>query len=1069
MLNNSASSSQSPEVIVVEASAGSGKTYRLAKRYLSLLINPRLDIEHIPLRSILAITFTNKATVEMKERILEFLKRIAFDSFTSKEIEQDLFESLKVEKVFARQKAGRIMDELIRHYSFFQIQTIDSFINALLLGCALRIGRSSHFAIKRDYQRYLNYCLDVVIEQAAHDTAVYTLLEDFLEHYLFVENQKGWFPKEDILDLMASLFKLCNKYGGVFEAYAIKGSDVIKKKIELFKEIVALAEHAPEGMHKQAQNSLLNFVRKSDEIFGTKDLPAKLQDPQVPMNKNVRCPAAYEKKWQKVHESIKELVELEATAFYNPYIQLFHRMLDSFQTISRKEDVLFLEELNRTARSLFGEDGVTVAELYYRLATRFRHYLIDEFQDTSILQWRNLHIMVEEALSTGGSLFYVGDKKQAIYRFRGGESRLFDTVKQEFTHFNVRDEQLAKNWRSQRAIVEFNNRIFSEDNLRKALQDSGIAEELFGNTQQQDEIIAVFKDASQEYRKDLDRGYVQVERLSEDSQQERNKLMQEKVLSLIKELHARFHYEDITILARDNEEVELVTSWLLSADIPVESEKTLNILQNHLIKELVSFLTFLQSPIDDLSFATFILGDVFSSISGISREAMREFMFTQRKERRDPTPISLYHRFREAYPRVWDTYIDAFFKSVGFISGYELCISIYQRFAIMDTFPSAQAFFMKLLELVKEKEDEYVGLGELLAYLKDAQEEDLYVSVPQSDSVKILTIHKAKGLEFPAVIIPFLRIDINPETAGKGTASYVIPVFRIPDEWSGTSPLWGSSEADEQKLGLVRIPKYSIPYSERLKAIFADAYKKGCIDEVNALYVALTRAQHELYVFIPAKSGVSKNKARFLIPEELISCGAQHRYAKKKKENEQSFLDVPLSHYKEWKELLKDEFGDAQSIQNRSRILQGNVLHRMLFGISVCTEKNVKDLIASAVEDVRIQYPFLTDFTHYEQKLDRLLHKKELKPFFFVTDGEVHCEKTVVNHFGDTKRIDRLIMSDKEAIVVDYKSTRDNHDAHVQQIKEYMSIIVQLYPKKHVTGYLLYLDELNMERLADAG
>lgn len=1043
----------SPEVIVVEASAGSGKTYRLAKRYLSLLINPGLGLDQIPLRSILAITFTNKATVEMKERILELLKRIAFDAFTGKEQEQDLYASLNVEKNAAQQKARRIMDELVRHYSFFQVQTIDSFINALLLGCALRIGRSSRFSIKRDYRRYLAYALDVVIEQAAQDKAVYKLLEEFLEQYLFVENRKGWFPKEDILELMASLFQLANKYGSLFHEYGIKGSDVIKKKISLFEKIHHLAEHAPEGIPQQTRNALANFIDKSNNIFETRDLPSKLQELGVPMNKGSHCPSAYAKKWQNAHREIQELVELEAVAFYNPYVRLFHLLLDSFQSLSRKEDVLFLEELNRTARLLFGsadgspEDGITVAELYYRLATRFRHYLIDEFQDTSELQWRNLEPMIEEALATGGSLFYVGDKKQALYRFRGGESRLFDTIQRKFAHFNVREEQLAKNYRSQRAIVAFNNRIFSQDNLRRALQDSGISEELLGSVPLQDEIIAVFKDAAQEYRKDLDKGYVFIERLNEKSQEERNRIMREKLLLLLQELRQRFGYEDIAILTRDNQEVEMVTSWLLSADIPVESEKTLNILQNSLMRELWAFMRFLQSPIDDLSFAAFIVGEIFSSASGLSRETMRTFLFTLHKDRQYQPAASVYHRFREAYPQAWDRCIDEFFKSVGFISPYELCIGMYRKFSVMEKFRANQAFFMKLLELIQEKEDEYVGLGEFLTYLKDAPEEDLYVSVPQSNSVKILTVHKAKGLEFPAVIIPFLRMDINPENAGKGTASYAI-------------------ETEDRKLGLVRVPKYCLPYSERLRRIYADAYTKACIDELNALYVAFTRAQHELYVFIPAKSGVSKNKARFLIPEDIASSGIAAAYAPKKRETAQAFLDIPASAYQEWKALLKDEFGDAQRIHNRTGMLEGTILHMMLSGITVCTEENVHDLIAQAVRNTKAQYPFVKDFSRYEQRLHQLLHTEELRPFFFMSGAEVSCEKEVVNGFGDTKRLDRCMVKEKEVVILEYKSTRDSRDAHMRQVQEYMGVLAGIYREKEVRAFLVYLDELRCEEVS---
>ena len=167
---------------IYRSSAGSGKTYALAKRYIQLLINPNLALDQIPLRNILAITFTNKATIEMKERILELLKKIAFDAFSSEQAGRDIFDMLGVDKKYAQDKALRIMNELITHYNFFQIQTIDSFINALLLGCAFTIDRSAHFKIKKDYGWYLAYCLDLAIEDAASNNEVFSFFEEFLEH-----------------------------------------------------------------------------------------------------------------------------------------------------------------------------------------------------------------------------------------------------------------------------------------------------------------------------------------------------------------------------------------------------------------------------------------------------------------------------------------------------------------------------------------------------------------------------------------------------------------------------------------------------------------------------------------------------------------------------------------------------------------------------------------------------------------------------------------------------------------------------------------------------------------------
>src|SRR3989338_2339124 len=188
---------QFPEVRVVEASAGSGKTYALAKRYVQLLLTPSLISENISMRQILAITFTNKASLEMKARILHFLKKIALGQLSVLETE-DILKPIQLDPIKASQRAFSVMEELIRQYNFFQVQTIDSFINALLSGCALKVGLSANFKIKTKSREYLGYSLDQLIDQAHDKREIYTIFENFLHQYLFIENRSGWFPKKDI-------------------------------------------------------------------------------------------------------------------------------------------------------------------------------------------------------------------------------------------------------------------------------------------------------------------------------------------------------------------------------------------------------------------------------------------------------------------------------------------------------------------------------------------------------------------------------------------------------------------------------------------------------------------------------------------------------------------------------------------------------------------------------------------------------------------------------------------------------------------------------------------------------
>ncbi|MFO8052428.1 MAG: UvrD-helicase domain-containing protein [Candidatus Omnitrophota bacterium] len=1032
---------KSPQIAIVEASAGSGKTYALAKRFLQILINhsaPSADY----LRTILAITFTNKAAYEMKERILEILKNIALDSFPTAEQKKDILDSLGVNYDFARQRAYLLIEEIIGHYSYFGVKTIDSFINSLLLGCSLHIGRSATFKIKRDYKDYLLYALDSLIDRSLSDQDLNQELNDFLRHYLFVENRSSWFPKNKILDLMIALFELVNRYGKDFSKYETDIDSLLKAKSRLYKKIKELAKNFPDNINKNSKNSILHFIEQSNQQFEIAKLPNSLSKQYPSLNKKGK-PATKDflKQWKTVYKQIKQVVELEAEVSYNPYIGLFNEVSTVFESFSKKEDVLFLSQLNHQARFLFGQQGITVAEVYYRLATRFQHYLIDEFQDTSRIQWDNLSPMVEEGLSSGGTLFYVGDKKQAIYRFRGGKAQLFDKIRKSFLAYKPDTLFLKKNWRSQKEIVEFNNFIFSSQNLSRFLKESKISKELEKDIYLK-QIAANFSDSKQSYRKGNDCGYVYVEKLDEDSQDQRNQIVREKVVKLIQDLKKRFSLADIALLTRDNRELELLTSWLLEEGFPVESEKTLDVLEHPQIKELVSFLKFLYSPVDDLSFASFILGDIFSKKTGLDKNELRTFIFDLHK-RKEEDEANLYRKFSQQFPEIWEKEIAPFFKTVGFISPYQLLITIYRQFDLSNNFSQSQAFFKKFLQLCQDSQEEETGLWGFLDYLKDPSPEKLYVDTTAKNSVKILTIHKAKGLEFPVVIVPFLKMNISPETGTAGTKSYL-------------------EIRNNSKLHLLRVTKEYRRYSDRLKKIYQDNYKLACIDELNSIYVALTRPRYELYIFIPKKSRRSTNQALSLIDKKKIEKGRKVNYPSlvvrpKVKKPEASL-------YRNWARYLSEEFSQAGVGKARKEIKEGMILHKALSVVGNCSGKDIEKTINVAVSEIKNSF-FIKNINSYRKKIKEIVTNDNLGDIFFAPKASVYCEKEIVDKTGATKRIDRLLVFNDKVIIVDYKKGHGSQEVYYKQLKSYVKVMADIYPRKTIKAVVVYLGDCQKEYL----
>lgn len=344
---------------------------------------------------------------------------------------------------------------------------------------------------------------------------------------------------------------------------------------------------------------------------------------------------------------------------------------------------------------------------------------------------------------------------------------------------------------------------------------------------------------------------------------------------------------------------------------------------------------------------------------------------------------------------------------------------------------------MKLLELIKEKETEYIGLGEFLDYLKNAPSEDLYVNVAHSESIKILTTHKAKGLEFAAVIIPFLRMDIKAPAAGRGTSSYVFP--------------------NPGGLGLLRITKNHCNYSDWLRRVYLENYTKACIDELNNMYVALTRAQFELYAFVPAKSGSAKNKANFFIPGQIKEYGSKSKYTVAFKDKEYSFVSFDDPSYHPWSDKISDEFSGLSQIAEKKELASGNFIHAALSKVANCRDSEPKSIVSQALAYARSQYPFFKVEQGLTSKLESLIGNKELKDVFY-PQGRVFCEKEVANRFGDLKRIDRLIIKEKEAWIIDYKSSAKAKEQQLKQIKQYRDIVREIYPGLKTRGFLLYLD-----------
>jgi len=1037
------------------ASAGSGKTYALALKYVETLLKGGVSAENNRLKQILAITFTRKASSEMKDRILYFLKKIALGTYADKKEKDNILGRIGRPEAEASRSAALMLDIIIRHYDFFQVQTIDSFINSVLIGFALKLGLSSGFVIEDHPDDYVSYALDLVIEDINTDGETARVFDDFVRSYLILEGREEWLVRKDLAKLLTSMVLMLNTYGMDFKK-SVHGGRFFEERKDVFNNMKKLQTLLPEGRDKRFSNTLDKFILENDENFRIEDVSSYFTKEHPPLNKNCEEPPGLTKLWNAVRSGLKELCELETFTRLNHYIDIYKKVSVVFAETTREKDVLFLSELNRIAFGLFREGKITMDELYYRMAAKYRYLLIDEFQDTSMLQWSNFEQIAREALSTGGEFFYVGDKKQAIYRFRGGESGLFDGVSEMLGSYGVERSTLSTNYRSQKEIVEFNNTVFSKKNLEAFIKSYCMDDEKGGNLlfgeDELKSVLSVFEAHRQECLKEKDSGYVKAASIPGADKEERDEAVRGEMLAAVKDIIRRRGAGAAAVLVRSHDEAETVSGWLLEEGIPVESERTLKITENFLIKELISFLKFLSNPIDDLSFSAFIMGDIFVKRTGMERRRTEDFLFSLRKDNLNKEAKQYaYRAFREKYADIWAKFMSDFFKKAGTVPLYEFIVSIVNRFEMLKHFPGQQAFIMKFLELVKKRENEQGSIGMFIEYMEDAPGKDIFLKSENTDAVKVVTMHQAKGLEFDAVIIPFFRINI-----------------RIGSNFSSKNKLNGMKYVtlrSEDGLSLAYLNKKYNKFSGTLKKIYTGEFRKTLIDELNVLYVALTRAKDELYIFVP-EGGKEMNPASRLLPDIPFESGEKGKKKPGLKEAGLKMEIVP-SEKADWLRLITDEFVKTDDIMNRRSIFSGEVYHYALSAIGNLAGKDAEAAVKNAFRAVEAEYPAAGNTEKYRDAVMRLVSAGPLKRFFYVERGSVYNEKEVVDSLGNTKRIDRLIVTPEEIIIIDYKSSAEESfsDKNKEQVMQYKNIVGEIYPGKKVSGYLVYIDRADAKEV----
>jgi ATP-dependent helicase/nuclease subunit A len=1006
-----------PDFTIVSASAGSGKTHTLTHRYLHFILSKRIPENR--LRNILAITFTNNAAREMKQRILENLKKA---SLGDREVLGELCTSLAEDEAEVKRRASAMVDFLLAHYSEFQVQTIDSFLSRIFRASALEFGFSPNVEILIDSSALLLQAFDRFAQELTLNPARRSILDGLVE--LLLANQPA-----DAKFLWNPFFKLSEEVRGLYNKLAQQKEDLappaqlLQHKRELhenilktYRELQALVVRSKaeviknfESLHELAARSDVEGLIDRKSLY---NLPIKKSG--LAKQELDRWAAEFGPLQSNLRKMADEYLLASAHSYYHAYTEALRYFSGVIRGVMKEEERITIGDVNRFLATTISTE--VVPEIYYYLGERIRHYLIDEFQDTSPLQWDVFRPLAEEALSGSGSLFIVGDTKQSIYTFRGADwqiMRRLMTEEDSFASAPVRTDNLETNYRSYERIVRFTEEVFHT--VVPSVVTNG-AQHLSGLDDYVQHVKPAFKG----------KGYAEVVIFEEDSDRSRRK---EKLLGILDDCRSRGHsFGDITILTPKNNDVVNVSGWLNERSVPFISHSNLDIRGRTVTGELIAILRFLDSPVDDLSLTTFVLGDIFrvqlsQRMSPVTMEELQSFIF---KARRGTTRQgTLYRAFRDRFPELWRTYFEELFNRVGYLPLYDLVSELYKTFNLFSLLPNEEASLVKFLEVINDFEkDGQNSLKDFLAFAEEENEDsDWNIPVPQkSDAVSVMTIHKAKGLGNRVVIV--LLEDSTPHADN---------LF---------------IQEDEQGLHLLRITSKSADVDPELQRLYSERQIRRAVDDLNKLYVAFTRAKEELYVVsVQAKRGDEPSK---FLPKTGYEPGTKPKVGPQPPQTERTITAEHVSD----RAALQPVYAESIGLYERKR---GEFIHAVLAKLEF-VGANPAELVHRTVLEIEAESLESPENPSVQQSIVEFLQTAEVREFFLPNEGrKTLSEQEFARPDGRLFRMDRLVIDPERVTVIDFKTGNEDPE-YAEQVKGYIDILRDVYPHHSVRGFLAYVD-----------
>lgn len=1103
---------------VYRASAGSGKTFTLAVEYISLLVKDPENYQHI-----LAVTFTNKATQEMKMRILSQLYGIANSLQSSQQYFNKVKEKTNMPDAVIRNNARAALTLLIHRYNNFRILTIDAFFQQVLRNLAHELGQTANLRVDLNNEEITEKAVDQMIESLEKGQPVLQWISTYINNS--IEDDNGWNIIGKIKTFGTNIFKDFYKAHEAnlkeqlsnaddFKVYETtlrkRRNDIRKTFNSKARSILNEIKNANLDIPSNYRIGLYKYLTDS-AIAPLTNKPLKagvLKANESPQNwTSSKCAKADKQQIQTLaaevlsaqlseliaynNDNWNEFQSIQLTLSHLSELRLLHAIADAVDNLTKDTNRFMLSNTQALLKELIADSDTPF--IFERIGARLKHVMIDEFQDTSTIQWQNFQVLLANCMAQELSQnLIVGDIKQSVYRWRQGDWGILNNIEKSFAHQKIRLETLDYNYRSEKRIIDFNNAFWEQcvaNTAKEVAQDDAEKAEI---------VQKAYEDVAQKTHKTTENGFVKISLYPNKSMKE---AVLEELIETIKELfnngYGGKNQSKIAILVRSKSNIQDIVNALLQSfgnEINIVSDEAFRLDASLSVNIIVSAMHLLTHPDDVLTRGKLVKlynqevlkkpltdTDLLVSINGSNNIDTKNI---DKKERRKLATEQQMAKLNSQLP---PEYVANRELLLG-LPIVDLVDKLFMLFGL-DRLEGQSSYICTLYDTLNDfLKDHTADIDDFI----NEWENSLSSKTIQSDEIegiRIMTIHKSKGLEFDNVIIPFC----NWEMEKKGT-------------------LW--CETKNKPAPYNKLPLLPIDFSrdKLIGTVFEDDYKEehfqNIVDNLNLLYVAFTRASKNLFVFglrqgkttldniakgtPPGNRSYAIELALRQVSEQLqgsllsfpddIGSEIHFEYGTLVPETHEKehavadnpFLIKPDKHivsiatypqaatFKQSNKSIEFVKGEDVDPSDRTRYIKiGNVLHQLFSTIYTTADIPAR---LNELEQQGIIYNDEITSAQLRTRIEDAITNPQVQEWFSKR-WQLYNECTILEYNKDTNemeehRPDRVMTDGKEFVVVDFKFGKEREE-YKKQVQQYMEILIRMGHKK-VSGYLWYVVKNNV-------